>query len=113
MSLFDQVCAGARISATRCETFRRALASDTSRVAPGIFPIVGLEASSGIDLDTHVPAPTKVSKYPSASNCSYALETGMRDTFSSAARLLVEGTRCPGRNWPARMARRNHLYNWR
>jgi hypothetical protein len=37
----------------------------------------------------------------------------MRDTFSSVARLLVEGTRCPGRNCPARIARRNHSYNCR
>jgi hypothetical protein len=36
----------------------------------------------------------------------------MRDTRNSAARLLVEGTRCPGRNWPLRMAWRNHSESW-
>src|SRR6266700_1487326 len=66
-----------------------------------------------MDLATHVPATTKVSKYPSASNCSYALKTGMREIFSSAAKPLVEGTRCPGRIWPSRMALRNQSYNCR
>ena len=37
----------------------------------------------------------------------------MRDIFNSAARLLVDGTRCPGRSSPARMARLNHSYSWR
>jgi len=37
----------------------------------------------------------------------------MRDTFNSAARPLVDGTRCPGLSWPSRMALRNHSYNCR
>ncbi len=37
----------------------------------------------------------------------------MREIFSSAAKLLVEGTRCPGFSWPAMMARRNQSYNCR
>src|SRR3984957_2004741 len=102
-SLFDQVCAGRRINATRPETFRRVLLLATCD-AFLIFPTAGFKASSGIDLDTHVPAPTNVSRYPSACNCSYALETGIRDIFNSAARFLVDGTLWPGRNWPARIA---------
>src|SRR6266705_6175054 len=66
-----------------------------------------------MDLATHVPAPTKVSKYPSASNCSYAFKTGIREIFSAAAKLLVDGTRCAGRIWPSAMALRNQSYNWR
>ncbi len=37
----------------------------------------------------------------------------MREIFSSAANPLVDGTRCPGRIWPAMMALRNQSYNWR
>src|SRR5712692_2053384 len=77
------------------------------------FTTGGLSVSSGMDLATHVPAPTKVSKYPSASNCSYELNTVMREIFSLSAKLLVDGTRCPGRIWPPRMALQIQSYNWR
>jgi hypothetical protein len=75
------------------------------------FTAGGLSVSSGMDPATRVPAPTKLSKYPSASNCSYAFKTGMREIFRSAARALVDGTRCPGCIFPSMMAFRNQSYN--
>lgn len=61
-SLFDQVCCGTRIKATRRETLRGAFFFETCRDVSPIFPVAGFQASSGIDLATHVPAPMKVSK---------------------------------------------------
>lgn len=110
--LSNHVCAGNFVNAVprrdiwrgpRLPTFTRGLFS--------ALPDKAVNVSSGIDLATHVPAPTKVSKYPSASNWSYAFSTGMRGIFSSPARLLVDGTRWPGRNWPSRMALRNQSYS--
>lgn len=108
----NQGCAGAFVSSTPRRDIRRGPAlralwgSSLRALADG-----GLSASSGMDRATHVPAPTKVSKYPSASNCSYAFNTGIREIFSSAAKLLVDGTRCAGRIRPSRMLLRNQSYN--
>ena len=37
----------------------------------------------------------------------------MREIVSSTANALVDGTRWPGRIWPAMIALRNQSYNWR
>ena len=44
----------------------------------------------------NVPAPLRLSKYPSANNCAYALRTGMREILSSTASTREDGTRSPG-----------------
>jgi hypothetical protein len=98
--MFSHDCAGKSASAAaRRDILRGPNFSAMSSAFFGDFPIdgEGFSASSGMDLATQVPAPTKVSRYPSASNCSYAFKTGMREIFNWTARLLVEGTRCPGR----------------
>src|SRR5712691_2599801 len=112
--MFNHGCAGERVKATARRDRRRVPSFATISWNPfRTLPTGGLSVSSGMDLATQVPAPTKVSKYPSASNCSYAFKTGMREIFSSAAKLLVDGTRCPGRIWPSMIAFRNQSYNWR
>jgi len=112
--LSNHDCAGTCVNAAPRRDIRRGPSFPTFSCSPfRAFTAWGLSVSSGMDLATHVPAPTKVSKYPSASNCSYAFKTGMRDIFSSAAKPLVDGTRCPGRIWPSMMALRNQSYNWR
>ena len=52
---------------------------------------------SGSVLDTTVPAPPRLSKYPSAISWAYAFKTGIRETPSSAASVRVDGTRSFGR----------------
>src|SRR5882757_3040583 len=113
--MFSHDCVGNFVSSTPRRDIRRGPGSRviSSRSTVLVLPDGGLRVSSGIDLATHVPAPTKLSRYPSASNCSYAFKTGMREIFSSAARFLVDGTRCPGRSWPRMMAFRNQSYSWR
>ena len=53
---------------------------------------------AGSEVATNVPAPTRLSKYPSARSCAYALSTGSRDTRSSRASPRLEGTSSPARN---------------
>src|SRR5580704_17131305 len=92
--LFSQDCGGKFVNAVpRWEIRRGPVLSADFREPLGPLRTGGRNFSSGIDLATHVPAPTNVSRYPSAHNCSYALKTGIREIFSSAARSLVEGTR--------------------
>src|SRR5271170_4356712 len=106
--LFNHDCAGTRANAVPRPEIRCGPSFSTISGRPfRAFTAGDLNALSGMDPATHVPAPTKVSKYPSASNCSYAFETEMREIFSSAAKPLVDGTRCPGRIWPLMMAFRN------
>src|SRR6202041_867776 len=69
-SLFDQVCVGSRINATRRETLRGTLFFECGREASPIFPGGGFSAYSGMALATQVPAPINVSRYPSACSCS-------------------------------------------
>src|SRR5260370_325274 len=110
--LSNHDCAGTWVNVAPRRDIRRGPRFSTISWSPfRTFPVGGLNVSSGMDLATHVPAPTKVSKYPSASNCSYAFKTGMRQMFSSVATLLFDDTRCPGRNLPSVIARRNQSYN--
>src|SRR6185369_6482531 len=95
--LFNQDCGGTCVRAVPRRDIRRVLRlSVFSGVRLRNFSAGAATVSSGIDRATQVPAPTKVSKYPSASSCSYAFKTGMRETFSSAARARVDGILWPG-----------------
>lgn len=60
----------------------------------------GTAAPLDNDLETIVPEPTRLSKYPSAESWAYAFETGVREMPSSSASTRVEGTLCPARTFP-------------
>src|ERR1700693_2345485 len=90
-SVFGHSCGGTRVrAAARLEIFCGARDLIASCVLARAFPLGGFEFefSSGNDFATQLPAPLKDSRYPSASNCSYAPRTGIREIFNSAARCL-------------------------
>jgi hypothetical protein len=64
-------------------------------------------------VDLYIPGSADVAVTYITKHSSVKGKTGMREILSSAAKLLVDGTRCPGRIWPSLMALRNQSYNCR